>query len=276
MNPHTGYYSIIQFCPDHSRLESANVGVILFCPEQGFLDAKLAHDNSRIQRFFGKQAFDWNRVNSYKQAIRERLEIEGRDFRGPHDLEAFALRRGNAIQLTPPRPMTVREPVKDLDRLFEEVVTSRKRPKPSGGFKKQLTDRLTKANLGRKLQRDIELEIPSLHKHIEVPFGYQNGRFNLIQPVSFRSEDPIQLGRTASVHAVEGIALYREPDPRLGDLQLVVVGNFASNQRSAQEQVRRILEQGQVQLYASSEVDDLITDIRTHGKELSNGNGTPH
>ena len=28
--PTTGYYSVIQFCPDRSRLEAANVGVLLF------------------------------------------------------------------------------------------------------------------------------------------------------------------------------------------------------------------------------------------------------
>lgn len=274
MNLNPGYYSIIQFCPDPSRLEAANVGVVLLCPELGFLDARMAPDNARIQKFFGRQSFDWSRVNSYKQGIRERLDIEGKDFRGPDDLEAFALRLGNAIQLTKPRPMTVRNPARDLDRLYEEVVTSRKRPKSSGGFRRQLAERLARANLGRKLKRNIELEIPGLHKQIEVPFGYQNGRFNLIQPVSFRSDDPTQLSRTASVHAVEGIALYRQPDPRLGELQLVVVGNFATNQGAAKEQVRRILEQGRVQLYGSSEVDELIDDIRAHGKELNGEAGT--
>jgi hypothetical protein len=270
----TGYYSIIQFCPDLSRLEAANVGVILFCPDLGFLQARLTPDNTRILRFFGKKAFDWARVNSYKQAIQERLDIEGKDFRGPNDLEEFGLRRGNSIQLTRPRPMTVREPVKDLDRLYEEVVGYRKRPESTGGFKRQLTERFTRANLGNKLRKDIKLEIPGLKKQIEVPFGYHNGRFSLIQPVSFRSADPTQLIRTASVHAIEGIALYREPHPDLGDLQLVIVGNFRSDKRSTRDQVRWILQQGRVQLFASSEVDDLIADIRTHGKEINVEDGS--
>lgn len=34
-----GYYSIIQYCPDLSRFEAANVGVLLFCPERAFLKA---------------------------------------------------------------------------------------------------------------------------------------------------------------------------------------------------------------------------------------------
>ena len=93
MKPIKGYYSLIQFCPDQSRLEAANVGVVLFCPELDFLEVRISGDNARIQKFFGKQAFDWSRVNSYKHGIKERLEIEGKDFRNVEDLNAFGQRR---------------------------------------------------------------------------------------------------------------------------------------------------------------------------------------
>ena len=132
MKPTRGHYSLIPFCPDQSRLEAANVGVVLFCPELDFLGVRLAGDNSRIQRFFGKQAFDWSRIESYKQGIKERLEIEGRDFRDVDDLSAFGQRLGNQIRLTPPRPFTVRDPGKDLEELFEEVVGRRKRARTRG------------------------------------------------------------------------------------------------------------------------------------------------
>ena len=36
----TGYYSVIQYCPDRSRLEAANVGVLLFVPAGGYLRAR--------------------------------------------------------------------------------------------------------------------------------------------------------------------------------------------------------------------------------------------
>jgi hypothetical protein len=269
MKPVKGYYSIIQFCPDHSRLEAANVGVVLLCPEHHFLETKLSSDNGRIQRFFGKQTFDWARVNSYKQAIKERLQVEGKEFRGPEDLEAFALRRANSIQLTTPRPMPVSQPRQDLERLYEEVVGDCKRPRASRGFKRQLISRLNNAGLERKLKRDIAITIPSLNKQIEVPFGYKNERFNLIQPVSFQSAELSQLNRTASVHAIDGIALYQNPDPELGALRLVVVGNFRTNRQDAREQVERILEQGQVRLFTSAEVNVLIDEIRRRGRELS-------
>ncbi len=268
MKPTKGYYALIQFCPDPSRLEAANIGVVLFCPELNFLEVRIARDNSRIQRFFGKDAFDWSRVNSYKHGIKERLEIEGRDFRNVEDLIAFAQRRGNNIQLTSPRPFTVREPLKDLDELFEEVVGQGKRPLAVKGFRKRLSEQLLKADLGSKLKQDIEINVPSLRREIEVPFGYQNGRFNLIQPVSFQARDPDQIRKTASSHAIEGLALYEHPDSELGDLELVVVGQFRTNENEVREDVKRILQQGRARLYATNEVDELIHEIRVQGKDL--------
>ena len=41
MNPETGYYGLIQCCPNPSRLEAANVGVLLFSPEHAFLNRML-------------------------------------------------------------------------------------------------------------------------------------------------------------------------------------------------------------------------------------------
>jgi hypothetical protein len=268
MKPTKGYYSLIQFCPDQSRLEAANVGVVLFCPELDFLEVRISGDNTRIQKFFGKQAFDWSRVNSYKHGIKERLEIEGKDFRNVDDLKAFGQRRGNNIQLTSPRPFTVRDPRKDLEELFDEVVGRRKRTQGVKGFRKRFSEQLLKAKLGPKLKQDIEIDVPSLRREIEVPFGYQNGRFNLIQPVSFQASDPDQVRKTASSHAIEGLALYEHPDRRLGNLELVVVGQFRTNEKEVREDVKRILQQGRAKLYATNEVDDLIHEIRVHGKEL--------
>jgi hypothetical protein len=268
MKPTKGYYSLIQFCPDMSRLEAANVGVVLLCPELRFLEVRMAGDNSRIQRFFGRDAFDWSRINSYKLGIKERLEIEGKDFRGPDDLKSFGERRGNHIQVTAPRPITVRNPLRDLEELFQEVVGHRKRPDAVKGFRRRLAEQLDKANLGSKLKRDIAIHVPTLDREIDVPFGYRNGRFKLIQPVSFQAVDPAQVRRTASTHAIEGLALYEHPDLDLGDLELVIVGQFRPESNGIQEDVRRTLRQGRTRLYTSNEVGDLIQDVRLHGKDL--------
>ena len=151
----------------------------------------------------------------------------------------------------------------DLERRYREsYVIARCRAVEEKGFRRRFVEQLTRANLGSKLKRDIEIHVPSLNKEIDVPFGYQNGRFNLIQPVSFQASDPAQLRRTASAHAVNGIALYENPDNVLGDLELVVVGDFRSNAKAVRDDVQRILRQGRTKLYTSRKLNDLIQEIR--------------
>jgi len=110
MKPTKGYYSLIQYCPDLSRLEAANIGVLLFCPDRSFLMARTAHDNQRIRHFFGSEDHDWAQINSFKKGIEERLEVEHSSISSVDDLEHFIQLRANQIQITAPRPMRVRDP----------------------------------------------------------------------------------------------------------------------------------------------------------------------
>src|SRR5260370_42102191 len=122
MKPAKGYYSIIQYCPDFSRLEAANIGVLLFCPERCFLKARPARGNKRIKRFFGSEGQDWSRTDSFKIAVEERLDVENGAINTLEDLERFIATRANRLQIAPPRPMQVTDPEKDLDQLFHELV----------------------------------------------------------------------------------------------------------------------------------------------------------
>ena len=64
-----GYFSLIQYCPDTARREAANVGVMLLCPEAGFLDIKMATTNHRVRRFFGEEADDYLHLDQMKSAL---------------------------------------------------------------------------------------------------------------------------------------------------------------------------------------------------------------
>ena len=54
MKPQKGYYSLLQFCPDVSRLEAANLGVVLFCPDSNFLEAKTSRSVRRAEKLVGR------------------------------------------------------------------------------------------------------------------------------------------------------------------------------------------------------------------------------
>jgi DUF3037 family protein len=122
MNPSTGYYSLIQYCPDLGRLEAANVGVLLFCPERYFLKALTIRNNGRIIRFFGSEGHDWIRINTFKKGLEDRIALEGAEVRTVEQLEKFIAQRANLLQITPPRPMKVTDPEQDLKDLFRELL----------------------------------------------------------------------------------------------------------------------------------------------------------
>ena len=268
MKPAKGYYSIVQYCPDLSRLEAANIGVLLFCPDRHFLKARMERGHGRVQKFFGSDGHDWSRIESFKRAVDERLQVEDAHIKTIDDLRKFIARRANRIQITPPRPMRVTDPEKNLDQLFAELVEAEHHRQHTPSLRHYLSQQFTSAGLTSKLRKDVKVKVPVLDRQIEIPFGFLNGRFNLIQPAGFRAAEPVQVETTACRYAVEGRSLYDHPDPQLGKLQLVVVGMFGPEESATKTRVRRILVDNKVRLFATSELSQLIEEIRETAKDL--------
>ena len=267
MNSATGYYSLIQFCPDPSRLEAANVGVLLFSPKHCFLEARTASDNQRIRRFFGSEGHDWQRINSFKQGIKERIQIESGTIRTLQDLELFIAKRANRLRITPPRPMSVADPKKDLDQLFRELVGGSLSLPPTK-YSKYLAELFTRAGVIRKIRTDLPpIAVPEFNRNVAIPFGFQAARFNLIQPVRFKAADAAHVISTACRYAVEGRSLYENRNVELGDLQLIVLGQFPSPDSEGRGVVKKIFADYKVRLYSANDLDSLIDEIRRTGKD---------
>lgn len=117
MTPKLGYYSLIQYCPDASRLEACNLGVMLFCEELGFLKSAVTMDDSRARKFFG--------------TVPDCLIFEAEEFARMRELPLRGIRealqkhidtRANDIILTPLRSISVVDPDQQLLQLFDELV----------------------------------------------------------------------------------------------------------------------------------------------------------
>ena len=121
-----GYYSIIQYCPDPSRLEVVNIGVALFCPDLRFLRARFGRRRTRITQFFGKQ--DWRFLALQQAAIEARFACEAEAFAKLEDFEAYVSRRANALTLTSPRPVKVENPELELENLLLRLVGNQANP----------------------------------------------------------------------------------------------------------------------------------------------------
>lgn len=273
MSPAAGYYSLIQYCPDPSRLEAANVGVLLFVPARNYLKALTARNNRRVQQFFGRDAADWDRLNAFKRGLEDMVAAEKASVHSVAELERFIGKRANALRITDPRPMKVTRDDTDaeLKQLFAELVGDGRHADPRGDFKTALGRRFAEAGLREKIRTDVRVRVPSFGKEVVVPFGYQNGRFQLIQPARFEAEDADKVIPTACRYAVEGRSLYDHPDSRLGRLQLVVVGVFPAKKAESRSVVKKIFDENNVGLFASDEVDRLVQDIRENAKDLPSG-----
>ncbi len=270
--PTKGYFCLVQYCPDLARQEVANVGVLLFSPEHDFLEARLASGNQRVRRFFGEQADHVLHINSMKSALSERLRVEKKAFRSLEDLILFVETRANRIVLTPPKAVRVVDPAKDLDELFATLVAEPAKLEfalADMPLRQRLDQVLISPDLASKVRTSIRVQVPVLKREVEMPFGFQNGRFNLIQPTSFTQASITKVRDAACRFAVEGDSLYQYRDPNLGDLQLVVVADFQRTGSEGAAAVKEMFQEYQVKLYTPDTLGELEQEIREHGKVLA-------
>jgi hypothetical protein len=275
-HPVKGYFCLVQYCPDLARREVANVGVLLFSPEHAFLEARLASGNHRVRRFFGDHADHYKHVNAMKEAFVERLRVEKREFSSLEDLTLFVTTRANRIILTPPKAVRVVDPVSDLEALYatlvaepshkEQVVEHNLVDLP---LRQRLDRVLVMPDLAPKIRTSIRVQVPVLKREVEMPFGYQNGRFNLIQPASFHQATITKVRDAACRLAVEGDSLFQYRDPNLGELQLVVVADFLRTGDEGAAAVKEMFQEYQVKLYTPDTLGALEQEIREHGKVLA-------
>ena len=117
-----GYFSLIQYSPDPSRREAANIGVVLFCPEERFLKVRMSQDNARVRQFFQCNAPGDAHLDAMKASFVAQLEASASNLRTVEDLATFAETLANSIVMTPPRWVKVVAPDQTLAESFEELV----------------------------------------------------------------------------------------------------------------------------------------------------------
>jgi len=258
-----GYYSIMQYCPDASRGEAANVGVVLFCPERNFLAAKVAEGNDRIARFFGRSSFDAVRVNHAKQAIANRLHSERERFRTLEDWMQFVETRANDIVLTAPRPMKVLNPTVDLEELFTGLVGGRQtRPLQErsqlGAHLKTLFNR---DDLKAKILRNEKVSIPITGTLLKAPYAFKNGVLNLVRPL------PMTGSVLTEAHklAIDGDLLNKHSKEmgRPAKLLVAIATPETPERVKERETVEKLFTDYHLTYYVEEELDKLAYDVET-------------
>ncbi len=263
----TGYYSIIQYCPDLSRQEAVNVGVILFCPEMSFLGVKTSENVKRVRKVFGAVDGDAHQIRTAIAALEGRLNAEKDRITDAAALTAFGARQANSVQITAPRRVLVGEPKAEIRRLYERLVSPHK-PRPTTDVKHVLETEFATPTYQTIIRRKVEIVLPEFHRSVTIPYGYQNGRFNLIQPAKFSGDSSTDILQTAGRFALEGELLFQTPNERLGKVQLVVVGQFPKSQLELADSVGRVLAKRNTRLYRLDEAKRLFDEIKKTAKPL--------
>ena len=269
MTTRNAYYSIIRYCPHLGRGEGANVGVLLFCPETGFLDVRMTKSNRRVKRFFGTAGQSQKHVTLLKHGMKGRIAAEKEHLRSLDDLRHFVASRASALQLSNPLPIAVSNESQDLDTLFESVVEEPQRGQKRGALKELVAKSLLVSGVREKIVENVAVDVPVLHHTLHVPFGYQNGRFNLLRPVRFVSREWNHVAEMACKCAVEGKELHRQRHGTYGDMQLVVIGGFRSQDKETPARVRGIFKDFPVKMYSSDELPQLVEEIKKTGKVVA-------
>lgn len=260
MGPMRGFFSVVQFCPDLDRGECANVGVVLVVPQVGFLNVRLSEDNEGPKQRFGKDAYDDARLTVAKKGIEGRLRDEGKDWKGPEDLQRFGKREGNNLLLTTPKVILVEDPLSELDELYQRLVhmdPQRRRRQPKPDLRTAFEQKL----LGVPLIKDIEVEIPEYGK-LEVPYAYKNGVLNLIRPEGFPIGEASATTKANDL-AVKGHLIYRHPRGQGPIQKLIVVGAFdASAPESLKRRIDFVLKEHDARLVREDHIDEFVEEVR--------------
>ena len=261
--PTTGYYSLIQYCPDRGRLEAANIGVLLFCPEQKYLRVRMAPNNERIRHFFGEEAGDLKQVNAMKKMLEHRVQVESKEINDLPGLRRFAALLANEIVVSDPRPTLVEEPEAELAQLFDELVarTQRREPPTEATLEHRLRSRLDTPQINAVIKRNVTVKVPVIGGEFVVPLAYQNGKLNLIEAHEFNQQREQDIVRNVLTKAAQGRLIHMPPDPEAGPRQLIIVAAFGQAAQAHRQQVAEVLRDHNVDFFEESALAQLEQQI---------------
>jgi len=192
-----GYYSLIQYCPDETRGEVANIGILLFAPKTRFVDVRVTPTSQRVAHIFGGGIRKYDILQRYKEGLSEWVKVERRRFADIESAKRFLAANANTIVFTPLRATVCPNgAAKRLESLFDELLSDgvnlpEKLPKIPR-FSVQRVFKTLRTKYGKDIDHKLailpQFEVVGLETGIQPAFGFQNEHFNVVFPQAFNSE----------------------------------------------------------------------------------------
>jgi len=262
------YYSLIQFCPDASRLEAANIGVLLYCPGKSFIKAEVSKSTRRVTQFFGKGSFDRAQLNSFKKAFCRRFELERDAFRTMDDVERFIATRANQLRITPLRPLKCADPAAELRSLFDDLVGGHVfHPREKVAFP-ELQAAFTSPELISRIEFNKEVTVPVLGEIRKIPYAYRNGVWNLIRTCGFTGSEKEAL-KQAELVSFEKDLFAKFSGTESKGMELVVASRFTPELSSLRPRITNLFEKCKVKHFADNQLGELIEKVRAEASPLT-------
>ena len=264
-----GYYSLIQYCPDWTRLEICNLGVVLLCPEIQYLDAMVVQGYSRVKSIFGKEHVPY--VKMFKDRFAQRIRNERENILNLDGLKMFISQRANYFRMTEPRSMAVESnPDEELQHLFREIFAGKVKPQtiPHPAIKTRLRKMIKEYGVSeeRVLFNVPKIQVPGFPKTtgLRPCLGFMNGRFNIVVYRYLTAKNSLD---AISRCLFTGQKLFEHPDEIWGKQQLNVLVETDDNDVIKQvKDDQKHFDAHKVKVYAS--VDDMARAVNDEAKEI--------
>ncbi len=263
-------YHVIRYVPYSEREEFLNIGLLLYCAEDQFLDCLISNDFRNVKRLHPKA--DLELLRALQDHFEQQIQVHEDNLAG--FLQEMQSSFSHLIQLSPERPVLAAEPAQQLQQLFERLVGKREPVRPAAETRMRIKHQLTEA-----LRHAHVFEHAGFEKHIPAArlthpghpfhfdFGYRplmthgkpNGHLKLIHALSLHRDFEL-----ASVLSLT-MGYIRANQP--ADLTAIVEARPAKADKAATH-TARVLEDAQIALLPISEADSFAKTIH---RELAAG-----
>lgn len=254
----SGYYAIIQYSETPESGEFVNIGVALFSSQGKRADVRFSPSARRIKRLFGNGPTP-QKYQHLTESFERSIAAEIQSGRSKEQLDKFIRMRTGKIRMTPLRSVLVSDRMLTLQELFDSFVPE----PPSGPARGPKVQTLLKKTLEEhKVIQFLDEKPQPVHLFdgvsISAPFGYQNGAYNLIYPVSLKEDLGAAVDNAAPL-AIRGQQLWERS---MQQKRLIVVGDWDGPEKKDLVEVNKILKDHEVGFYEIDSLEPLFADIR--------------
>lgn len=218
----TAYSTVtLRYVHDIVTGEFVNIGVVLYSPDQRFLDARFTHSYERLNAVFLK--IDHLHFRALVRYLSNRFDDMAAEVRDSLHLAPVTALEGIVHQVLPPDDSSLQwsptgggftdDPAPALEELYKRLVERYIAGAEQVSRSDEDIAKPFKARLGNSAGRLTEKRIETKDYQYDFRFAWKNHIWHLYEPVSFDLVDPGSIREKANKWLGRGVALHEAREP---------------------------------------------------------------